>query len=412
MPPNGRTLTVYLAADTKKAQQQLSTFQKTLKTLGKVAGVAAVAGVAVMTKKLADLASESIDLASDLDEVNSKIDQIFGESTGNKLDTWAKGMADAFGISELAAKDAASNYAVFGKQAGLTGDDLADFSIDLVELAGDMASFNNTSLEQALGAIRSGLAGSSEPLLTYGVNTQIAALKTQALKDGLIEEGDALDETTKTMAIYKTLLAKTTDQQGDFARTADGLANKQKILQAKMQDLKSEIGTALLPVMTELTDMVLTVLLPAFQDFWESIDEDVMRALADFGKWLEGPGREALQGFIDGVKNDLLPALQEAAGYIGESMAIYGEFAGALNDVASALGAGGNEDGTVQWMRLLVDAVVTSSWFLPQKEQVRLLLSLLSIATSFFQDFINQTIIFCSGCIEKIITVSILFDFL
>ena len=77
MPSNGRTLTVYLAADTKKAQKQLSTFQKTMKTLGKVGAVAAAAGVAVLGKKLIDLGGEAIALASDLDEVNSKINVLF-----------------------------------------------------------------------------------------------------------------------------------------------------------------------------------------------------------------------------------------------------------------------------------------------------------------------------------------------
>ncbi len=107
MPPNGRTLTVYLAADTKKAQQQLSGFQKTMKTLGKVGAVAAAAGVAVLTKKLVDLGRESLDLASSLEEVNNKIRAVFGEEAAQDLDAWAKSAADAFNMSEVAAKKAA-----------------------------------------------------------------------------------------------------------------------------------------------------------------------------------------------------------------------------------------------------------------------------------------------------------------
>ena len=128
MPPNGRTLTVYLAADTKKAQQQLSGFQKTMKTLGKVGAVAAAAGVAVLTKKLVDLGRESVDLASSLEEVNNKINAVFGPESARELDAWAKGAADAFNLSEVAAKKAAADYAVFGKEAGLAGSDLTEFS--------------------------------------------------------------------------------------------------------------------------------------------------------------------------------------------------------------------------------------------------------------------------------------------
>lgn len=357
MAPKGRTLTVYLAADTKKAEAQLSGFKKTMKTLGKVGAVAAAAGVAVLTKKLVDLGKESINLASDLEEVNSKIEAIFGSQSASSIDAWAQGAADAFGLSTVAAKEAASQFAVFGKDAGLTGAELENFSTTLVELGADMASFNNTSLEQALGAIKSGLAGSSEPLLNFGINTQVAALKQQALADGLLESGEAIDASNKTMLVYNQLMKKTTDQQGDFARTSDGLANSQRILAARMDDLKTQIGAALLPVMKELVTIVSNDILPALQDFWEEIDEDVMRALNDFSEWMKGDGRDALLAFMSGVQNDLLPALREAGGYISESMSIYTDFAASLNAIAVALGAG-NSEGTVPWMTRLVQVII------------------------------------------------------
>jgi hypothetical protein len=357
MPPNGRTLTVYLAADTKKAQQQLSGFQKTMKTLGKVGAVAAAAGVAVLTKKLVDLGRESLDLASNLEEVNNKINAVFGEESAQDLDAWAKSAADAFNMSEVAAKKAAADYAVFGKEAGLAGADLTDFSKNLVELAADMSSFNDVSMDRSLDAIRSALAGSSEPMLQFGVNTQVAALKAQALKDGLLEEGEAIDATNKTLIVYNQLMKKTVDQQGDVERSAGSLVYAQNKLAAKTENLKTEIGTALLPALTTLATVFAEDVLPAIEAFWQEIDEDVMAAITQFSNWLKGEGRLALQKFLDGIQNDLLPAMREAAGYIDESMTIYNEFAGSLSAIATALGAG-NEEGTVPWMTRLVQVVI------------------------------------------------------
>ncbi len=286
MPPNGRTLTVYLAADTKKAQQQLSGFQKTMKTLGKVGAVAAAAGVAVLTKKLVDLGRESVDLASSLEEVNNKINAVFGPESARELDAWAKGAADAFNLSEVAAKKAAADYAVFGKEAGLAGSDLTEFSRNLVELAADMSSFNDIGMDRSLDAIRSALAGSSEPMLALGVNTQVAALKAQALKDGLLEEGEAIDATNKTLLVYNQLMKKTVDQQGDVERSAGSLVYAQNNLAAKTENLKTEIGTALLPALTTLATVLADDVLPMLQEFWEEIDEDVMAAVTQFSNWL------------------------------------------------------------------------------------------------------------------------------
>jgi len=44
------------------------------------------------------------------------------------------------------------------------------------------------------------------------------------------------------------IMEATTDAQGDFARTSDGLANSQRILSAQFKDLQAELGTILLPI--------------------------------------------------------------------------------------------------------------------------------------------------------------------
>ena len=65
-------------------------------------------------------------------------------------------------------------------------------SLKLVELAADLASFNNTSPEDALLALRSGLSGETEPLKRYGIAINDARLKQEALNQGIYEgEGHA-----------------------------------------------------------------------------------------------------------------------------------------------------------------------------------------------------------------------------
>jgi hypothetical protein len=134
------------------------------------------------------------------------------------------------------------------KQQVLAVKDLAGFSNDFTALASDLASFNNTTPEQAVQAIGAALRGESEPLRQYGVLLNDAALKAAALELGIYDGSGALTDQQKILAAQKVIFEQTTDAQGDFARTSDGLANSQRTLTAQMDNLQVSIGQALLPV--------------------------------------------------------------------------------------------------------------------------------------------------------------------
>jgi len=64
---------------------------------------------------------------------------------------------------------------------------------------------------------------------------------------GIYKGSGALTAQQKILAAQKAILEQTTDAQGDFARTSDGLANQQRILRATLEDTATKIGMALLP---------------------------------------------------------------------------------------------------------------------------------------------------------------------
>ena len=191
------------------------------------AGAVAGASMAVMTKAL-DLTmqglrglsrhlSQSITDASDFGETVSKIGQIFGESAGD-IEDWAGTSAKALGQSSTQAMDAAAQFAIFGKSAGLAGGDLVGFSTELTELSADLASFNNVSPEDAITAIGSALRGEAEPMRKFGVLLDAATLSAAALEMGLISSiKTALTPQQKVLAAHSVILKQTSDQQGDFS---------------------------------------------------------------------------------------------------------------------------------------------------------------------------------------------------
>jgi hypothetical protein len=166
---------------------------------------------------------------------------------------------------------------VFGKSAGLAGDDLVKFSTDFTVLASDLASFNNTSPDEAITAIGAALRGEAEPLRRFGVLLDDATLRSAALELGIVSTTkNALTPQQKVLAAQEVIFRQTADAQGDFARTSDGLANSQRILAAQLDNVKVTIGTALLPIATELFASFSKRLIPAVENFASTFRDDLV----------------------------------------------------------------------------------------------------------------------------------------
>jgi hypothetical protein len=268
-----RTLKLSLLADVKKfldgmdkAENKTKKFDtnvaKSSKNISKSFAAVGIAAGAMAAK----IGMDSVKAASDLNEELSKSNVIFGKNAA-AIQAFAQNADSALGLSQKEALNAASTFATLGKSAGLTGADLTAFSQKSVTLAADLGSFYNTSPEDAITAIGSALRGEAEPIRRYGVLLSAAALDQGALnyeaRTGIPLERDKknqLTETSKVLARYEIIMAQTTDAQGDFSRTSEGLAGQQKILKAEMTNLKAELGTKLLPVMVNVTNAAIDMI--------------------------------------------------------------------------------------------------------------------------------------------------------
>lgn len=255
----------------------------TIKNLGQQIAAAFAA------REIIRFTKQTIDAASDLNETVSKSEQIFGTAS-KSVEQFASNSAKQFGQSKQQAIDAAASFGVFGKAAGLTGEDLSTFSTDLVALSADLASFGNTTPEEAALALGAALRGEAEPIRRFGVLLDDATLKQEALAMGLIKTTKgALTPQQKVLAANAVILKQTADAQGDFARTSDGVANQQRILEASFKDLQTEIGQKLLPTFNSA--------LKSLNEILENLDADTVMSFAKaagaaalaFGGWKLGP---------------------------------------------------------------------------------------------------------------------------
>jgi hypothetical protein len=239
----------------KKTSTGMTNFVGNLKKVG------AALGTTFAATQVVAFAKQSIMAASNMEESLSKVRVVFGEGAA-EVEKFGASAAQNLGISNQAALEAAGTYGNLFQAFGLGQGEAQKMSTSLVQLAADMASFNNTSIDQAITALRSGLSGETEPLKRFGVALSEVRLKEEALRMGLIETTKGtLPVAIKSQAAYALIMRDTALAQGDYARTADGTANTMKTLQAKIEDAKVALGEALMPAFRALLK-ILEMLIP------------------------------------------------------------------------------------------------------------------------------------------------------
>jgi len=217
---------------------------QTLQNVGKAMTIAVTVPIAMMAK-------EATMMASSYQESLNKINVVFVDNA-KVIEDWSKSAARSLGMSQAAALEAAGTYGNLFTAQGMGTKQAAEMSMALVQLAADLASFNNANPEEVLLALRSGLSGEIEPLKKFGVAMNETTMKSKAMKMGLGDNLQALSEGEKIAVRYAVIMEQTAKAQGDFARTSTGLANQLRILKGNWGDTLKILGDNLVPVVEKV----------------------------------------------------------------------------------------------------------------------------------------------------------------
>lgn len=257
------TLVVKLLGDTTDFKQKMDKSGEALEKIGEKAKKGGLIMTAGITAPLVALGAKSLLTASDVEESLNKVNVVFGRSS-KEVVSFTENAASALGMSQQQALEAAGTYGNLFTSMGIGRDTAADMSTELLTLSADLASFNNIDPTVALEKLRAGLTGETEPLKSLGVNLNAAMVETKALEMGLIAEGEALTAAAKAQASFALIMEQTTNAQGDFANTSDGLANSMRITSALTSDLSAIFGQNFLPIGLQVVTF-LKGLLTSFQ---------------------------------------------------------------------------------------------------------------------------------------------------
>lgn len=234
--------------------------------------------------------------ASDLNEVVSKTRAVFGQSAAD-IEKWGARAALSLGLSKKNALEAASSFGNLFLQLGLPGKEAARLSLQLTTLAADFASFHNADITDVIQAQQAAFRGEYDSLQRFLPLINAATVETRAL--ALTGKKSAKDLTAldKALAVQRLMIEGAGKALGDFSRTADQNANRQRQLAAATDNLKAKIGAGLLPVQLAFTNFMLTRGLPAIEKFGNYAIPRAQAAL-DRIKQSFGDARRALEPFI------------------------------------------------------------------------------------------------------------------
>jgi hypothetical protein len=239
-------LKVDIIGDASKLNKALNTASGKLQSFGsKVSGVGKRLSIG-LSLPLGIAGGAAIKMASDFEESMNKVDVAFGKSSG-EVKKFAKTTLSQFGIAQGTALDMAALFGDMSTSMGLTTGEAANMSTSLVGLAGDLASFKNMNIQEVTTALNGVFTGETESLKRLGIVMTQVNLQQFAQEKGIKKTIKAMTQAEKVNLRYQFVMSKTTNAQGDFARTSDGAANQMRIFQESMKELGANIGAIILP---------------------------------------------------------------------------------------------------------------------------------------------------------------------
>lgn len=243
---------------------------------------------------------------SDLFETQNKVNVVFGDQRGI-INDWAQDAATAMGISRKEALDTAGTFGNMFGQLGIGGDQVAGMTTKIGELTADLVSFHNADPTDVITGLTAAFRGEYDSVQRFIPTINAATVQQRALADTHKSSAKELTASDKAMATYALLVEGAGDAEGDWARTHDSLANRQRTLSAQWKDLQATLGTALMPIMEKFVSFLSGSVIPFVTELSDAFGEDglsgVVRVFSD-GLGDAGPKvKEGMSGIFDAIVN-------------------------------------------------------------------------------------------------------------
>jgi hypothetical protein len=202
--------------------------------------------VAVIARKLGRFVASAIQESANYVENLNLFAVAYGDVYQETLD-WALDLADGFGLASNEVLKFAGTFRQLSTSLGLVEDTANSVSKTVTQLGYDMSALFNTSVENAMEKLQSGLfSGNVRPLRAYGIDisqNQIDALfATNEALASLGVNARNLSQSDKVLARLIITLRDGSNAFGTMNREINTLQSQIRILQGSFANFKLAIG--------------------------------------------------------------------------------------------------------------------------------------------------------------------------
>lgn len=238
-------------ASARKATFTTGKFTSGLKALN-------VAAVAITFRKIGHFIAQAVTESNKYQEDLNLFTVALGQYAA-EAQNYAEKVSDVMGIDPA---QWLRNQGVFNTLLtgfGDTAERAQLMSQNLTQLGYDISSFFNTSIEDAMQKLQSGISGELEPLRRLGYDLSQARLEQTALNLGIKESVANMTQAEKAELRYYAIMTQVTTAQGDMARTLEAPANQLRILQAQLTQAARAIGNIFIPALNAILPYAIAV---------------------------------------------------------------------------------------------------------------------------------------------------------
>lgn len=210
--------------------------QQLVKTLGGLFSTAA----------MLQFGRQAVRTFSDLQESTQKFYEVF-KGVESQAAQEALNLEKNFGASARSAKSMLSLTGDLLTGWGFTREEALRLSVQVAQLGSDIASFSNYSggAEGATIAITKAMLGETEMAKMLGIAIKTDSKEYKELYKSIQATRGTTDSQTKALAALQMAFQQKGNALGDFRRNIDSLANRGRILENELEDLRANIGRGL-----------------------------------------------------------------------------------------------------------------------------------------------------------------------
>lgn len=197
-----------------------------------------------------------VDVAGAAEDTRGYYEQVFTYARG-QADKFIASFANAAGMTVTEMRAVMAQLGSSAQAMGMTQEQGVKFAERTVRLAADLRAATGGTMEDALGAIRSGLRGEFDPLERYVAGVTDAAVKTKALTMAGKSNADELTTQEKATAFLALAYENAGKAVGQFEREMGGLSQRTGEMGARYRELKERLAIDLLPTFEKYSEALL-----------------------------------------------------------------------------------------------------------------------------------------------------------